>query len=179
VSGVEAIESLVEGLSRTADPRTLGRVQELVRALLDLHCAGLSRVVELARKRDEEVVGGAFVDTLVADPSIEALLLLHGLHPVPMADRARKAVEKATPSGWQLDLETNESRVRISMKRVGDPRRAVEGTRARFLVEQALEQAVPDADSVEIVGDLGERGESDFVPVNRLTAPAAAGGGLR
>jgi hypothetical protein len=179
-SSPEAIETLLEALRRSADPRTLARVQELVRALLDLHAAGLARVVELAHEKDGEIVGGrTLVDALVADPPVAALLLLHGLHPVPIADRAREALEKVAPAGWQVDLEAHDARLRVSMKRVGDPRRAAEGARARSLVVLALEQAAPDAEEVEIVGDLDDDAGSDFVPLRRLTASAAASGGPR
>ena len=34
---------------------------------------------------------------LAADPLVESLLLLHDLHPVPVADRVRRAIEAVMP----------------------------------------------------------------------------------
>ncbi|MGH7437577.1 MAG: hypothetical protein ACRENE_18015 [Polyangiaceae bacterium] len=175
-----AVESLIEGLRRSTDPRTLATVQELVRALLDLHAAGLARVMEIAGEGGREAGRGAALrDALAADPSVAALLLLHGLHPVPLVERARKAVEKAALAGWQVEVEAHEGRLDVSMKRVGDRRRAVDAGRARALVEQALEQVAPDAEEVLVTGDVDEDAAGDFVPLERVAASAAAAGGAR
>src|SRR5262245_37351497 len=78
---VRRIEALVETLEQTADPATRAAARELMATLLDLHRAGLARLLEVVGRA--EVVAEACAD----DELIRTLLLLHGLHPAPLEER--------------------------------------------------------------------------------------------
>ncbi len=83
------IESLLDGLYRTADPIVSGQADELVSTMLSLYGAGLERVVELL---DAEHVRALADDELVAN-----LLLLHGLHPDDVDTRVQRALDGVRP----------------------------------------------------------------------------------
>jgi hypothetical protein len=61
---------------------------ELVQALVDLYGEGLARIVA----HDPACIAGVADDELVSH-----LLLLHGLHPLPLAERVRGALDDVRP----------------------------------------------------------------------------------
>jgi hypothetical protein len=168
----ETIESLIERLSQVADPPTLAIAQRLVRAVLDLHQAGLARVLEL--------VPPAQAEAIVGDGVIAKLLLLHGLHPDSIETRARAALERMSPTGWKIELvDARDGFLRVALTRVGDSKRAAMGARVRALIEQAIDEAAPDAEGLEISGGSGEGAVAAFIPIERLRIRGpVAGGGL-
>jgi hypothetical protein len=170
-----SIESLIERLGQVADPETLASAQALVRAILDLHASGLARILEIvgAASRD-----GALVETLGNDDLVANLLLLHGLHPLSLEARVRLAVGRISASGWALALlDTDEGRVRIGVTRTGDAKRAVAADRVRSLIEQAIEQAAPDAEALTLIGQLEDEPRAVFIPLERLRTPGPAAHG--
>jgi Fe-S cluster biogenesis protein NfuA len=83
---------------------------------------------------------------LAADPLVESLLLLHDLHPLPVADRVRKAINAVMP---QLGAHAGQAEfagldeagvVRIRLELSDHGRQAHAGA-----VQEAIEQAVADA----------------------------------
>lgn len=173
------IESLIERLGQVADRETLASAQALVRAVLDMHGAGLARILELVAASQE---GGGLVEALGRDDLVSSLLLLHGLHPSSLEARARAALGRIGASGFALEfLGAVEGFVRVGVTRTGDPQRAAAGGRLRALVEQAIERAAPDAEGLELVGDLGDLEErrAAFVPLDRLRTPGPVAGGDR
>ncbi len=172
-----AIESLIEQLGQVADRRALESAQALVREVLDMHCAGLARILELVAAGSQEK--GGIMDALARDDLVGSLLLLHGLHPLGLEARVRAALGRISASGWRLDLlAADEAILRVGVTRTGDAKRGAGGDRVRALIEQAIERAAPDAEGLAIVGDLGEDAPPDFVPLERLRSrgPAADGG---
>jgi hypothetical protein len=164
---LEEVEALVEQLDKVADPKTLAASRALLAAVLDIHRAGFSRMLELA-PRD-------FVGALVGDPQIAPLLLLHGLHPEPIEVRAGAAVHRICPIGWTAEVTANAAGVLlVTLTRAGDPRRTATAERVRALVEQAVLESAPDAEGLELAGDVLDDSEHGFVSVDRLRAGAAA-----
>jgi hypothetical protein len=168
----ETIESLIERLSQVADPQTLAIAQGLVRAVLDLHQAGLARILEL--------VPLAQAEAIVGDGVVAKLLLLHGLHPDSIETRARAALERLSPTGWRIELvDARDGFVRVALSRVGDAKRAAMGDRVRALIEQAIDEAAPEAAGLEISGGSGDDADATFIPIERLRIRGpVAGDGL-
>src|SRR5205807_2283232 len=80
------IETLVAELEQLPEvPREKARA--LVEATLALHRDGLARILELG--------GAPLREAAVHDGLVSALLALHDLHPLGLAERARAAVERA------------------------------------------------------------------------------------
>lgn len=175
------IEALIADLGRGADPRALADARALVRAVLDLHGAGLARIVELARGSASPPAspGGpsSLLEALAADDAVAALLLLHGLHPVGIDVRVRAALKRASPVGWTSELlDAGGGILRVAIRRVGDPKRVATSDRVRALIEQAIEAAAPDAEGLEFSGDLDDDAAADFIPLERLRSPGPAAG---
>jgi hypothetical protein len=173
------VESLIEQLGKVADQRALASAQALVRAVLDMHGAGLARILELVGASKE---GACLVEALGRDDLVSSLLLLHGLHPTSLEARVRVALGRIGASGFTLELlGAGEGVVRVGVMRTGDPKRAAAGGRLRAIIEQAIERAAPDAEGLELVGELGDLDEkrAAFVPLDRLRTPGPAAGGDR
>ena len=135
--GLARVEALIRSLEGCADAPTREAARELVRALLNLHTAGLSKLLELA--------GADAVRQFTDDPLVCGLLLLHGLHPFPADERVRRALEQARPRfhahGGEVELiDATDEAVRLRLR--GDP---TAGTMLRVLAEGLVLEAVPDA----------------------------------
>src|SRR5512145_3173057 len=84
---VARVDALLEDVEGFADPAARDTATELVGALLDLYGEGLERLV--ARVRDPAA--------LADDELVSHLLLLHGIHPVPVEERVRAALAEVRP----------------------------------------------------------------------------------
>lgn len=170
-----SIESLIEQLGQVADPETLAGAQALVRAILDLHACGLARILELVGASSPD---GALVEAFGNDDLVANILLLHGLHPLSIETRVRLAIGRVSVSGWALELlDADEGRIRIGVTRTADAKRAAPADRVRSLLEQAIEQAAPDAAGLALIGQLEDEPRAAFVPLDRLRTPGPAAHG--
>ena len=86
----DRVEALLGEFREAGDPASTERAEELVRLLVELYGSGLERLMELVTEKD-----GALVDRIVEDQLLASLLVLHGLHPVPVERRVNDALEKA------------------------------------------------------------------------------------
>lgn len=135
------VESLVRALEDLPDTAAREAARELTRALFALHESGLRRVLELA--------GPDAVERLAGEPTVSGLLLLHGLHPLPAADRVARALASARPQfhaiGGDVELvAATEETARLRL--TGSP--AVERTLRTMATELVIE-AVPDVAAIE------------------------------
>lgn len=140
----EDIERLVAEIESSADPGTRERVRALVAAVLELHAAALARILELA--------GDERVRELAAEPSVAGVLILHGLHPLPLEERARVALAAAGTelAGHRVAAEliaVEGGRVRVLVTRTGG---GACGSAVTARVEELLLAAVPDAAAIVV-----------------------------
>src|SRR6476620_30012 len=84
---VERIELLLEEIEGLPDPVARERCTEVVGALLDLYGEALARMVERVPEPQ----------ALVQDELLAHLLVLHGIHPVPVEARVLGALEEVRP----------------------------------------------------------------------------------
>jgi hypothetical protein len=132
------IESLVQSLETCADPEAREGARELVRALLDLHTVGLEKMLQLAAEPGE-----CAMDRFAADGLVGSLLLLHGLHPVPLADRVARSLARLQASGPEVKLlDATEQAVRVLL---GD---SCGDAALRRTIEEAILAVAPDVLSV-------------------------------
>jgi hypothetical protein len=157
------VEALIGVLEQRPDPAALAAARELVRTLLDLHAAGLSRILDTAG-RESSLVGRLADDDLVG-----SLFLLHGLHPYPAAQRASKALERGQPRlrslGGAVELiAATDQVVRVRVRGNASPA-------LRAALEELVTQVAPDAAlDVEEVADTGQDGR---VPLPLVAAVGA------
>jgi Fe-S cluster biogenesis protein NfuA len=139
----ERVEALLAELGSQAGPQVAETAEELVSCLVELYGAGLAEIVRII---GADASGRALMDRLAGDPLVESLLLLHDLHPLPVADRVQRAIDRVMPQLGShagaaefagLD-ETGAVRIRLELTDHG--RQAHAGA-----VQEALEQAVADA----------------------------------
>jgi Fe-S cluster biogenesis protein NfuA len=158
------VEGLLAEAERFADQRAQQVTRELVQSLMDLHGAGLARMIELTAQAGADALTDAFAD----DELVASLLLLYDLHPQGLESRVRQALDAVEPqlsahSARVEVLSLAESSVRLRLSGCDDHESAQTIARA---VEEALCAAAPDLASVEIEG---------VPPQSRFPLPLLAG----
>jgi Fe-S cluster biogenesis protein NfuA len=153
------IEVLIQAVEHSGDAPTRESARELMQAVLDLHAAGLARLVELLQRQEP----GA-LDTCVRDDLVSSLLILHGLHPLDLGTRVRQALDRIQPTlaaqGARVELlAVAEGAVRARLERNsgGCPSSAAS---LRTMVEDAIVAAAPDATQLDIIDEEIRAGAS-------------------
>jgi Fe-S cluster biogenesis protein NfuA len=143
---VARIEVLLEEMEGLGDPLARDTATDLVQTLLELYGEGLTRMLACAGD----------VDAMARDEVVSHLLLLHGLHPVPVEERVRTALEEVRPylgthgGGVEL-LGVSDGIVHLRLEGTCDgcPSSAVT---LKSAIEEAIRKAAPDIDDIEADG---------------------------
>jgi Fe-S cluster biogenesis protein NfuA len=146
---VEAVEALLDQVEGFPEPQR-SVATELVSALLEMYGEGLSRIV------------AACSEVPVEDELVAHLLLLHGLHPVPVEQRVIGALDEVRPylvahgGGVEL-LGVADGVVRLKLEGAchGCPSSALT---LRSAVEEAIMRAAPDVERIEAEGTVEPSG---------------------
>jgi Fe-S cluster biogenesis protein NfuA len=150
---VARVEALLEELERAGAGVPRESALELVSALLDLYGEGLRRIVARVAERDDD---GALAAAFAGDELVSHLLLLHGLHPVPLEHRVRAALDEVRPY-----LELHGGNVELLSVDDGVARLALEGScngcpssavTLKLAIEEAIHKAAPDVERIEADG---------------------------
>jgi Fe-S cluster biogenesis protein NfuA len=162
---IARLESLIQAAEHMRDPAAQSQTREIVQAILDLHGAGLGRILELA-------AGTPLIDALAHDDLVSGLLLLYGLHPLDFAQRLAQALDEVRPflqaHGGDVELlDQAGGVVRLRMQVNGHGCASTAG-KLRAAVEEAIYARAPDVEQIEITG-LPEPVAAMFVPVEQLT----------
>jgi Fe-S cluster biogenesis protein NfuA len=173
---VQRIGELVVELEHISEPEARVGAKALVQLLLDLHAVGLERVLEVVAKNGD--TGQRIIDDLGRDPLVSSLLVLYGIHPLDLDTRIAQAVEnvrlQVRKGGGELELLSNEEgvvklRIQITGHACGST-----GKTLKKIVEDALCEAAPDMNSLQIEGLDKPTGSSGFVPLGKLGGVMAA-----
>jgi Fe-S cluster biogenesis protein NfuA/nitrite reductase/ring-hydroxylating ferredoxin subunit len=174
---VGRVEGLLEELESLGDPMARELATTTVQALLELYGEGLRRVLD--------GVGASQAATLAGDDVIAHLLLLHGLHPVPVEERVQAGLEEVRPyldsHGGNVELVSVEDGVallRMQGSCEGCPASAMT---LKLAIEEAVFKAAPDVESVEAQGAVEEAPAPALLQIEMVGGehPAASGGGHR
>ncbi len=168
---LKRLAELVSDLETIADPSARATAKELVQLVMDLHGAALERILEKLFANGE--VGQQMIDQLGADSLVSSLLVLYGLHPEELDARVASALRKLGPDlrshGVNAELiSTDNGNVRVRAS-VNATSCGSITTTARTLLENAIYEAAPDAQSVLIEGLEGKTA-SGFVGLEKLLA---------
>lgn len=143
---VARIEGLLEEIESFPDPEVREKATELVAGLLDLYGEALARIIER--------VNGA--DALCDDELVSQLLILHGLHPVPLETRLHAALDDVRPylesHGGDVELvgiEDGVARLRLEGSCNGCPSSAVT---LELAIEEAIYKRAPDVAGIDAQG---------------------------
>ncbi len=174
---IQKIERLLGEIESSADPSLRSTVQELVQLVMDLHGAGLERMLELIRAAGEE--GESVVSRLGRDELVASLLVLYGLHPVDLEERISQGLDKArtrlrSHEGEVELLSIQDGAVRLRLRANGHGCGSTVQA-LKEIIENALYQAAPDLTALVIEAE--EEKKHSFVPLEMLrsvTTPALA-----
>jgi Fe-S cluster biogenesis protein NfuA/nitrite reductase/ring-hydroxylating ferredoxin subunit len=175
---VARVEGLLEELEGLEDTLARDMATEVVQALLHLYGEGLGRIVDAVAEHDAD---GAIAETLAGDELAAHLLLLHGLHPVPVERRVRDALEGVRPylesHGGNVELlgvEDGIARLRLEGSCSGCPSSAMT---LKLAIEKAIHDAAPDVDEVVADGATGDPAPSSGLIQLEVIAPPNGNGG--
>ncbi len=140
---VARVDTLLEEVEGFADPAARDTATELVAALLDLYGEGIERLVGRVADRS----------ALAQDELVSHLLILHGIHPVPVADRVREALAEVRPyldsHGGDVELlaiEEGVVRLRMQGSCSGCPSSAMT---LKLAIEDAIRKHAPEVTQIE------------------------------
>ncbi len=147
---VRRIEELVRRIESFADPEARATAAELMQAVLELHGAGLERMMDLAFESGQ--TGEALIRRYASDDLVASLLVLHGLHPDDLETRVRHLLAKLPGHPELIGAFDGVVRVRAAAD-------------AKQAVETALREAVPDAVEITVEPRFEQNG---FVPLENV-----------
>jgi Fe-S cluster biogenesis protein NfuA/nitrite reductase/ring-hydroxylating ferredoxin subunit len=167
------IEELIAKIETISNPSARAQVQELIQLLMDLHGAGLSRILEVIWGTGEDKTRRLIIDELGGDPAVRPLLLLYNLHPVDLQTRVIHALEKVRPylrsHGGNVELlaisENGDVELRLEGSCHGCPSSAMT---LKLAIEEAIYEAAPDIQSLSVQGVVEQKRPAGFVPVETL-----------
>jgi Fe-S cluster biogenesis protein NfuA/nitrite reductase/ring-hydroxylating ferredoxin subunit len=181
----ERIEQLLTAL-RARGGTAAETAEELVRLLVGMYGEGLAAIMAVLAEGGEP--GRAIIDRLAADPVVEGLLLLHGLHPLDVDARIQRALDQVRPylgshaGGVRyLGVTDGVARLRLEGSCHGCPSSTVT---VRLAIEGAVQDAAPEVTEVVVEGMTAPPGPAllqigprpDAVPGDGPPGGAAPGG---
>jgi Fe-S cluster biogenesis protein NfuA/nitrite reductase/ring-hydroxylating ferredoxin subunit len=131
------------------------QTEQIIQALMELHGIGISQMMDIIW--EEGAVGEAIIrEKLPQDDLINALLLMHNLHPLHLADRVQGALDKVRPymqsHGGEVEvLSVEDGIVRLKLGGSCDGC-ASSAMTMKYAVEKAIFEAAPDVVEVIAVG---------------------------
>jgi hypothetical protein len=145
---MQRVEELIAAIQEHANPVVRASAVELVRALLDIHRAGIADMLEQIVCQGEP--GQTILNELLQNDLVSRLLLLHGLHPVDLQTRLQRALEQARARlhTFGADAEFTQVTHEVVALRVRGGSEDV-----HRLLEQAFLHAAPDVLRIEFVND--------------------------
>jgi|SRR5579862_1450403 len=154
---VQQVTALPESEARTA-------ALELLQSVMDLHGAGMTRIVELLS--DAGDAGRSSLDKLSADPMVCGLLVLYGIHPVAAEQRVRHVIDSLAPQLKKMGataefLDFTDGVVRLRIRTHAQPS---SHDKLRATIEPAILSAAPELVDIVIEG----LAPANFVPLNMI-----------
>ena len=151
---LQKIEGLVRNIEAAADPVVRASAVELMQSLMELHGAGIERMMEITF--DTGTVGSEIIDRFADDPLVASLLLLYGLHPADIETRVMQGLAKVRPylqshggSVEMLGIADGVVRLRLEGSCNGCASSAMT---LKLAIEEAIYEAAPDLTAIEVEG---------------------------
>jgi Fe-S cluster biogenesis protein NfuA len=145
---LQRLDTLLQEAEQWPDAAAQARLREIVQAVLELHAAGLERMLDRLDEPHRDACAG--------DDVVAGMLLLHGLHPLDLEERVRLALEEVRPAlrghGGNvelLDVRDGVVRLRLEGNCHGCPSSAAT---MRQTVEEAIVGKAPDVLAVQVEG---------------------------
>jgi Fe-S cluster biogenesis protein NfuA/nitrite reductase/ring-hydroxylating ferredoxin subunit len=169
---VARVQELSQRLESLEDPAARELADELVGAIVQMYGAGLERIVGALAEAGP--AGEAIRDELAGDSVVASLLLIHDLFPVPIEERVAEALEQVRPymesHGGNVELLGVEGGVAHLRLQGSCSSCSASSATLELAVRQALEEAAPDLQGMEVDGL--EQPEPTGMPLPMAQAPA-------
>jgi Fe-S cluster biogenesis protein NfuA len=176
------IDALLQKSESLSDPSAKKLLEETIRALMDLHGAALSRIMERISESDQ---GQTLIDSLAEDSVINSLLLVYSLHPQSLEERVGSALDSVRPylasHGGSVELLgiSDEGAVHLRMQGSCHGCPSSEVT-LKTSIEKAVFEKAPDVVAIHVEGEdpmpsvphvhHSKINSDGFVPIEHLTA---------
>jgi Fe-S cluster biogenesis protein NfuA len=181
------IDALFQQSASLTDASARQLVEDTIAALMEMHGAGISRMLEKLSERDG---GIEVIDAIADDPVVAGLLLIHNLHPRTIQQRVTAALDSVRPylasHGGAVELLgiTDEGAVHLRMQGSchGCPSSAVT---LKTSIEKAILEKAPDVAAIEVENleqppihadgsnhDHNGHNGNGFVPLEKVRASA-------
>ncbi|HEX3797130.1 MAG TPA: NifU family protein [Verrucomicrobiae bacterium] len=164
------IQELTGKISSLQDTQARELLRECLESVLELHEDGLRRIMQLLKNAG--AAGRELSDGLLRDGVIRGLLLIHGLHPVPLEKRLLEALDRVRPfmqsQGGNVELitfENNHARLRVRSECQDFPSSSLT---MELAVREAVEEACPDLLRFEVEAVLMQPPIAGVAPTEPL-----------
>ena len=177
----ERIGELLGGLADSGDDKALYAAEESVRLLVELYGEGLSRLTAAMAETDD---GLARLRELAGDGLVASLLIVHGLHPVPLEQRIDDALDSVRPylgshaGGVEVIGVDDEGVLQLRLQGSCDGCSSSSET-VRVAIENAVLAAAPEIVAVQAEGMVErptKKTELLQIQPYRPAEPVASGG---
>jgi len=163
---IAQIEELIQTIEEWPDSKLRDSAVALVQSLMDFHGAALDRLMEIVADGQNRY---SIFDKFAGDELVSNLLLLYGLHPLPLEQRVVEALVKVRPHleshGGNVELlDIHDGVVRLRLQ--GSCRSCPSSTETlTHAIEAAIYAAAPDVVSIEAEGTLATTPTNGFVQI--------------
>jgi Fe-S cluster biogenesis protein NfuA/nitrite reductase/ring-hydroxylating ferredoxin subunit len=151
---IDRVQELQAALDSLGESPARELAEELVSAVVQMYGLGLERISGALAQAGEE--GGRIAVSMSEDPLVATLLLIHDLHPVPLADRVQAALDSVRPymesHGGDVELLGLDSGVARIHLRGSCSDCSASSVTLELAIKQALEDAAPDLVGLEVEG---------------------------
>jgi Fe-S cluster biogenesis protein NfuA/nitrite reductase/ring-hydroxylating ferredoxin subunit len=169
---LKSIEALVHRIEQATDPALSVTAKELVQLLMELHGAGLERMLEIVDQSGASAP--AIIEAFGRDDLVRSLLLLYGLHPDGLEARVLQALEKTRPylksHGGNVSLIGVDISGAVTLRLEGNCHGCPSSSATlKLAVEEAIYEAAPDVTAIIVQGSIQEQSPAiAFVPLSQL-----------
>ncbi len=170
---LERVQELQDRLDSGGDPPTRKLAEELVSSVVQMYGAGLELILQRLFAGGE--AGEQIAVSLADDPFLATLLLIHDLHPVPLEARVQEALDSVRPymesHGGNVELLSLENGVARIHLRGSCSDCSASAVTLELAIKQALEQAAPDLEGLEVEGVAPQTMDGPGLPMVTGSAP--------
>jgi Fe-S cluster biogenesis protein NfuA/nitrite reductase/ring-hydroxylating ferredoxin subunit len=170
------VQELQEELESGGETVPRGLAEELVAGVVQMYGVGLERILGALHAGGEQ--GEQIAQALADDDYVAMLLLIHDLHPVPLADRVQAALDSVRPymesHGGNVELLGLENGVARIHLRGSCSDCSASSVTLEHAIKQALEEAAPDLAGLEVEGMAAQTTTGSSLPM--VTGSAAPSG---
>lgn len=173
---VARIETLITRIEASEDSAVRDSAVELVQAIMDLHGAGIERMMDMAWEKGE--AGQGLIEEYAADDMLRSLLILHGLHPLDLETRVMQALDKVRPylrsHGGNVEFLGVDEGGTVHLRLQGSCNGCASSAMTlKLAIEEAMHDFAPDIAGMDVEGVVPPLPlpASGFIPLSQVGGP--------